>query len=265
MIVDLDASHYRLGLNTLASKGVEFDPRPTGGSGGIYFCEMKYIVDWLGEGNTLCIVKPAADAIVVPLDKNRFKTDKLRIMETRDIRTRATWEYLLRERVINLFFYLPRILDWTVATDNLTVLRLFNRKVTCPKNVMSRQLVMAACRGCLPMVRYLYIEAGAREDLERALCHATEKGHHEVVEFLVDKVTDLRTITRAIRWTMLFTEQPSSQQTLDILRAKAAVLDASKAAILNATAKVAILNAAGVGRDKMDDDSTMDDSEAGSC
>lgn len=44
---------YHLGLNRLADNDDEpFDPRPDCGPGGLYYCNVKDVLDWLGYGGT---------------------------------------------------------------------------------------------------------------------------------------------------------------------------------------------------------------------
>lgn len=75
---------YKVGENTLASNGEVFNPELTCGPGGLHFCEIEHIFEWLYLGNKVCKLTVPSDAQMVKV-KNKFKADKIFIESIRPV------------------------------------------------------------------------------------------------------------------------------------------------------------------------------------
>lgn len=82
---------YKLGINKPAEP---FDPNPRCGPGGLYYCDIRDIFEWLDYGSTLCIVRPAPGARVVALPE-KFKTEALEVLQMMDMYKVDTWRFLV--------------------------------------------------------------------------------------------------------------------------------------------------------------------------
>src|SRR5438477_5948965 len=85
---------YRVGLNTLKYNGETFDATAECTPGGLYYCEAKYIFDYLLYGYNLCYVTIPANAQVVKVG-NKFKADRIIIEKILSLSDVSTWKYLI--------------------------------------------------------------------------------------------------------------------------------------------------------------------------
>ena len=144
---------YRVGLNTLKHNSEVFDTTVDCTPSGLYYCEAKYIFEYLNYGDKLCRVTIPENAQVVKVSK-KFKADRIIIEEMLPLSDVNTWEYLVEH-------------GSNVHTDNEWALR------------------WAAGEGHLEVVKYL-IERGAdiHAHNDYSLYWAVENGHLEVVNYL---------------------------------------------------------------------------------
>ena len=69
---------YQLGLNTLKHNNEEFNNSKKCESGGLYFSNIDHIFNFLGYGDTLCVITLPEDTIVIKLN-NKYKSNKIYI------------------------------------------------------------------------------------------------------------------------------------------------------------------------------------------
>jgi hypothetical protein len=153
---------YRVGLNTLKHNGETFNQTPECCKGGLYYCEIKHVFEWLEYGDTVCIVRPADDATVVQVDK-KWKTDRLVIDEMKELWYVSTFQWLVEQGA-------------NIHADNEYALR------------------GAAKYGYLEVVKYL-CEQGADIHAygECAVRGASMNEHLEVVKYLCEQGADMYT------------------------------------------------------------------------
>lgn len=101
---------YRIGLNTLKHNGEVFNPIPECGQGGLYFCEVTDILQWINYGHTLCVVEIPEDAQVVQL-RRKAKADKIIILDMLPLDDVNTWKYLVKQG-LNIHGEGGAIWDW---------------------------------------------------------------------------------------------------------------------------------------------------------
>lgn len=179
---------YRIGLNTLKHNNETFNPKPQCCSGGLYFCDICNISDYMFEcGDNLCIISLPDDAQIVRVD-DKFKADKIIIEKIISLREKSTWEYLA-EQGINKH----RALMAVIGEDLLDVVRFLIELGVDVTVESSFALQHAAGIGRLEVVKLLVANGAdvhARGDY--ALVWAAREGHLDVVKFLVENGADFR-------------------------------------------------------------------------
>lgn len=107
---------YRVGPNTLKYNGETFDPVPECVRGGLYYCEIQDILDYLDYGDRLCIVKPVGQIVAVG---DKFKTDKLEITEMMSLKEVDTWKFLIDQGVVMGV----KSLQWAIAGGHIDIMK----------------------------------------------------------------------------------------------------------------------------------------------
>jgi hypothetical protein len=139
---------YKEGLNVLDEP---FKSNPACEGGGLYFCDLEYVGNYLMYGySILCILTIPSDATVVKL-KEKYKADKITVVRFMDLAKVSTWERELKDA-----------------------------------NNKDKGLQWAAEEGHLDIVKYLVLTgANVRADNDRALRVAFNEGHLEIIKYLV--------------------------------------------------------------------------------
>jgi hypothetical protein len=193
---------YRVGLNTLKYTGETFNPTPKCGEGGLYYCEIQYVFEWLGYGDTVCIVRPADAATVVQVDR-KWKTDRLVIDEMKKL-----WE------VSTIQWLVENCADIHADNDSALLNASMNRYLEVVQYLCEHgadihaygeyAMRCAAMNGHLGVVQYL-CEHGADIHAygECAVRRATENGHLEVVKYLCEHGANIHVKENTSRGTLL--------------------------------------------------------------
>src|SRR5438045_5574434 len=112
---------YRVGLNTLKHNGETFDTTEKCTPGGLYYCEAKYILEYLEYGDKLCRVTIPENAQGVKVD-NKFKADRIIIEEILPLSNVNTWIYLV-EHGAEIHTGHDRALRWAARNGHLEVVK----------------------------------------------------------------------------------------------------------------------------------------------
>lgn len=197
-----DRFQYKLGLNRLADNaGEEFNPAPICGPGGLYYCPLQKVNEWLHHGDVLCIVEPGPGAQVVSIEGGiKFKTDVLEIVAMWDLHNPATWRWL-RIQGGAPEEGLGRMLTWSATNGSLTVMKLLSSELfKCGDYAGYAYLLFIAVeKNHLDIVKHL---CASIENLDaymnRVLLDAAGEGLVEIAEHLAQLTQDWRLINRAI-------------------------------------------------------------------
>ncbi len=189
---------YRMGLNSLKYNNEIFDASPQCIKGGLYYCKLENILDYLNYGHTLCLVSIPSDAQVVQVE-NKFKTDRLMIDQMFDLRDVETWKFLERHDVFKpklnstLGIVVTDILGTVVEKGYLDAVKFLVDKGADVQAYDNYAICLAAQNGHLDMAKFL-VDRGAdvQADNNYAVLHASKHGHLDMVKFLIDKGADGR-------------------------------------------------------------------------
>ena len=170
---------YKLGMNVLADNGEEFNKNPKCGPGGLYFCKIENIFDWLEFGDKVCVLSVPEDARMVSVE-NQFKADRIFIEKIISIDIKSLAEAGADVRAND-----DLALLMAVKNGNLEVVKFLVGAGANVHACYDEALRLAAEKGHLEIIKYL-VAAGAdphaRNDF--SLCWAYYYGHLDVVEYL---------------------------------------------------------------------------------
>ena len=183
---------YKLGLNTLADSGEIFNKKPICGPGGLYFCNIKYIFEYLYYGNKVCILTIPDDAQVVKVG-NKYKADQIYINGMLEINY-DTIKYLVTcgaDITINNNY----AVCWAARNGHQEIVKYLAKHgadITADDNYAIRY---ASENDHLETVKYL-AEHGADVTAKNnyAICCAAQNGHLETVKYLVEHGADVTAI-----------------------------------------------------------------------
>ncbi len=120
---------YKLGLNTLADNNETFDPRAQCGPGGLYFADSHFIFNFMGYGNTLCLVTIPDGAQIVKINNNKWKTDQIIIESMHEFWTVETWKMLF-ERGVDFVTRGPYFLiSGAIRRQNLELIKFWHENI----------------------------------------------------------------------------------------------------------------------------------------
>jgi hypothetical protein len=163
---------YKTGLNT---DTVPWSPAGSCKPGGLYFCEIQHVLEFLNYGVWLReVTLPEGEEIYKDPGGNKYKAHQIILGRRRDLRKVSTWKYLIKSGA-----------DVHARDDHA---------LRCASN-----------NGHLEVVKYL-VEHGAdvhaRDDY--ALRCASNNGHLEAVKYLVEHGADVHARDdQAQRWASL--------------------------------------------------------------
>ena len=176
--------NYKIGLNSLSDNNEDFNPKPECAPGGLYFCDIKYIFEYLNYGDKVCTIELPEDARVVRVG-NKYKSDKIIIISIQDINLK---------NLIDLGADVHANNDWALkyAAENgrIDVVKLL---LEHGADVNARDaLKCAAENGRIDVVKLL-LEHGANLHAkdEWALKVAIRYYHTEVVKLLLENGADV--------------------------------------------------------------------------
>jgi hypothetical protein len=175
---------YRVGLNTLKYTNETFNPAPECGHGGLYYCEIQHVFEWLSYGDTVCIVRPADDATVVQIGK-KWKTDQLIIDEMKDLWEVSTIKWLVEHGAVKHMSFLLRCVVWK---GRLEIVKYIVEKGD--KTLHAEALRTAVSCGQLTILKYL-LENGSKKTLHKnaqyAMRWAIQNEHLDVIQYLCEQ------------------------------------------------------------------------------
>ena len=205
---------YHKGLNTLAENNETFIKSEHCIGGGLYYCDIADVCDYLDYGHKLCIVYPALNAKILQIGK-KYKTDKLVIKDILDLSETNTIDILKRHgadvskivlwAIVHNYYevvkYLTEQLNVRVIAENCDKLYLYVKygELKTENYLRSKEkgsmkypsychyIVCASINDDLSMVKCLYenklyVPQFLREALEYA------RKDSEVYNYLLEKI-----------------------------------------------------------------------------
>lgn len=175
---------YKIGLNVLNQP---FSEKPVCGPGGLYFCTIDQILQYINYGTQIALVEPAVDAQVVQTKPHEFKTDRLVVLEVRDLLDISTFEWL-QEHGVDLNAEKGELFAQAISTLSTSVLRWLLDNGADVHAYQDCAVRKAATKGRLDLVKFLVSHgADPRAGNDYAMRWAAIRGHLEIVQYLVDQ------------------------------------------------------------------------------
>ena len=176
--------NYKLGLNSLSDNGETFDPNVKCGPGGLYFCDITHIFEYLEYGDKVCTIELPEDAQVVKVE-NKYKSDKIIITSIQDVLSADMFKNLI-DLGANIHLNNDRALRCASNRGHVEVVRALLENGANVHAQDDYALRWASRNGHVEVVKVL-LENGANvhADDDGALRLACEFGHTEIVKVLL--------------------------------------------------------------------------------
>ena len=190
---------YKLRLNTLADNGETFNEEPICGPGGLYFCSIEHIFEFLDYGDKICMLTIPKDARVIKVD-NKYKADKIYINEIIEINY-DTLRHLIKCGA-DVASGNNEAIRWASARGHFELVKWLVELGASATADNNYPILCASIRGNLEILKYL-VEHGADITARnnRAICCAAKNGHFEIVKYLTEHGADITADNNlAIRW-----------------------------------------------------------------
>ena len=149
--------NYKFGLNTLTET---FNPSKECGPGGLYFCDIQHIFEFLEYGDKVCTIElpEDEDAQVVQVE-NKYKADKIIIKTIKNLYDENMFKYLL-EKGANVHAGDDYALRWASERGHTNVVKLLLEHGADVHADNNGALRCASAMGHIDVVRLL-LEYGA--------------------------------------------------------------------------------------------------------
>ena len=191
--------NYKIGLNSLSDNNEEFNQYPEYGPGGLYFCDIKHIFEYLDYGDKVCTVEVPEDAQVVQVG-NTFKADKIIIT---NIYSETHIIQLLLERGADIHAGNDYALRWASKNGHIEIVRVLLGNGANVHAKDNYALKWASVQNHPDVVRLL-LENGAdvHADDNAALRWSSKVGHVDIVRILLEY--GAANDSNAIKWASIF-------------------------------------------------------------
>jgi len=180
---------YKLGLNTLADNGETFDKALICGSGGLYFCNIENIFEYLDYGNKVCTLTIPDDAQVIGV-YDKYKADQIYINEIMELNYDTI--KFLAERGADVTIGDNYAIRYSAQKGHLEIVKYLIKHGADVTAFNNYAICCAAPNGHLEIVKYL-IEHGADVAARHnhAIRGASENGYLELVKYLFEHGADI--------------------------------------------------------------------------